>query len=58
VPTLTLIAILLVARDDDGDGGSTPGRRTEGLAIAYKYPRSVVIVDELPKTTTGKILRR
>ncbi|WP_286960140.1 MULTISPECIES: AMP-binding protein [Arsenicicoccus] len=25
---------------------------------AYKYPRAVEIVDELPKTTTGKILRR
>ncbi|SOC50906.1 long-chain acyl-CoA synthetase [Blastococcus aggregatus] len=25
---------------------------------AYKYPRSVVLVDELPKTVTGKILRR
>jgi long-chain acyl-CoA synthetase len=25
---------------------------------AYKYPRQVVIVEELPKTTTGKILRR
>jgi long-chain acyl-CoA synthetase len=25
---------------------------------AYKYPRSVEIVDELPKTATGKILRR
>jgi long-chain acyl-CoA synthetase len=25
---------------------------------AYKYPRTVVVVDELPKTTTGKILRR
>ncbi|MEP7023856.1 MAG: AMP-binding protein, partial [Actinomycetota bacterium] len=25
---------------------------------AYKYPRSVEFVDELPKTTTGKILRR
>jgi len=25
---------------------------------AYKYPRSVVVVDELPKTVTGKILRR
>lgn len=25
---------------------------------AYKYPRSVVIVDELPKNTAGKILRR
>ncbi|MGW1681354.1 class I adenylate-forming enzyme family protein [Saccharopolyspora sp. NPDC002376] len=25
---------------------------------AYKYPRSVEILDELPKTATGKILRR
>ncbi|GAA3184360.1 hypothetical protein GCM10010531_43190 [Blastococcus jejuensis] len=25
---------------------------------AYKYPRSVVLLDELPKTVTGKILRR
>jgi long-chain acyl-CoA synthetase len=25
---------------------------------AYKYPRSVDLVDELPKTVTGKILRR
>jgi long-chain acyl-CoA synthetase len=25
---------------------------------AYKYPRRVVILEELPKTTTGKILRR
>jgi long-chain acyl-CoA synthetase len=25
---------------------------------AYKYPREVVVIDELPKTPTGKILRR
>jgi long-chain acyl-CoA synthetase len=25
---------------------------------AYKYPRQVVVIDELPKTVTGKILRR
>ena len=25
---------------------------------AYKYPRVVVLIDELPKTVTGKILRR
>ncbi|HEX4248011.1 MAG TPA: AMP-binding protein [Pseudonocardia sp.] len=25
---------------------------------AYKYPRSIEFIDELPKTTTGKILRR
>ena len=25
---------------------------------AYKYPRSIEFVDDLPNTTTGKILRR
>jgi long-chain acyl-CoA synthetase len=25
---------------------------------AYKYPRRLEIIDELPKTVTGKILRR
>jgi long-chain acyl-CoA synthetase len=25
---------------------------------AYKYPRAVELVDDLPKTVTGKILRR
>ena len=25
---------------------------------AYKYPRQVELVDEIPKTVTGKILRR
>ncbi|WP_326948004.1 AMP-binding protein [Amycolatopsis sp. NBC_01307] len=25
---------------------------------AYKYPRTIVVLDELPKTTSGKILRR
>jgi long-chain acyl-CoA synthetase len=25
---------------------------------AYKYPRTVEIVEDLPKTVTGKILRR
>jgi long-chain acyl-CoA synthetase len=25
---------------------------------AYKYPRILEIVDELPKTATGKLLRR
>lgn len=28
------------------------------LLAAYKYPRLVEIVDELPKTATGKVLRR
>jgi long-chain acyl-CoA synthetase len=29
-----------------------------GQLAAYKYPRSIEFIDELPKTTTGKILRR
>lgn len=28
------------------------------LMAAYKYPREVVVVEDLPKTATGKILRR
>jgi len=28
------------------------------LMAAYKYPRLVEIVDEIPKTVTGKVLRR
>ncbi|WP_019854550.1 class I adenylate-forming enzyme family protein [Actinopolyspora mortivallis] len=30
----------------------------QGRLAAYKYPREVVLLDELPKTATGKILRR
>ena len=29
-----------------------------GRLAAYKRPRQIEIVDELPKTATGKILRR
>ncbi|MCF3961533.1 class I adenylate-forming enzyme family protein [Streptomyces fuscigenes] len=39
----------------DGDGLATYCK--ERLA-AYKYPRAVEILPELPKTTSGKILRR
>ena len=49
--------------------GRAQGRRTpppptscantsKSQAAAYKYPRHVWIVDELPKTPTGKILKR
>ena len=39
------------------DGGELQAFAKERLA-AYKYPRAVWIVDELPKGPTGKILRR
>ncbi|MDJ0344550.1 AMP-binding protein [Streptomyces sp. H10-C2] len=44
-----------------------PGRSAEAAELiayckerlaAYKYPREVEVLDELPKTTSGKILRR
>ncbi|MBK1787630.1 class I adenylate-forming enzyme family protein [Prauserella cavernicola] len=41
--------------------GVTPDELTEFTRerlAAYKYPRAVEIVDELPKTASGKILRR
>ena len=30
----------------------------KGLLAAYKYPRNLWFVDELPKGPTGKILKR
>jgi long-chain acyl-CoA synthetase len=44
-----------------------PGHRVDGDELiafcrermaAYKYPRLVEILDELPKTASGKLLRR
>lgn len=40
---------------------ATPAELIEHCKVrmaAYKYPRQLVIVDDLPKTVTGKILRR
>ncbi|HYN30025.1 MAG TPA: long-chain fatty acid--CoA ligase, partial [Dermatophilaceae bacterium] len=40
---------------------ATPGDITEftkARIAAYKYPRHVWVVEELPKGPTGKILRR
>ena len=31
---------------------------TKALTAPYKYPRKIAFVDDLPKTTTGKIQRR
>lgn len=42
------------------DRGIRPGDRVgvKRQVAAYKYPRQVWIVDALPKTATGKILKR
>jgi long-chain acyl-CoA synthetase len=61
VPHATLgeeVAAVVVARQ-----GATvsPGELqawTKERVAAYKYPRYVVLVDELPKSPTGKILKR
>ncbi|QPP07804.1 long-chain fatty acid--CoA ligase [Streptomyces bathyalis] len=48
----------------EGAGGGEPVTEDALIAYckermaAYKYPRSVVFLDDLPKTSTGKILRR
>jgi long-chain acyl-CoA synthetase len=43
-------------------GASTTGEElrafAKGRVAAHKYPRTVDVVDELPKTSTGKILKR
>ena len=49
-------AVALKAGED-----ATPGELREFMkskVAAYKYPRAIVIVDELPKGPTGKILKR
>ena len=49
--------VRLAERGGVGDRERT-GRVLQQQMAAYKYPRQVVIVEELPKTVTGKILRR
>ena len=61
VPHQTLgedVAAVVVARPGiDLDPDQLKGWAKERVA-AYKYPRHVVVVDELPKSPTGKILKR
>ncbi|SFS64722.1 class I adenylate-forming enzyme family protein [Saccharopolyspora flava] len=53
----TVKAFISLARDSSATGEELVEHCKRQLA-AYKYPRSVEILDELPKTATGKILRR
>ncbi|MCW2760423.1 MAG: long-chain-fatty-acid--CoA ligase, partial [Marmoricola sp.] len=50
-------AAVALKQGSDVDGEELQAFAKERLA-AYKYPRAVWIVDELPKGPTGKILRR
>ena len=45
------------ARAEEDRRGRGEGVVAERVA-AYKYPRHVVVIDELPKSPTGKILKR
>jgi long-chain acyl-CoA synthetase len=61
VPHETLgeeVAALIVARPDAGLTVEGVQRWAQERVAAYKYPRIVVFVDDLPKTPTGKILKR
>lgn len=44
-----------------GGSSTTPDELiafTKERMAAYKYPRQVEVLDEVPKTVTGKVLRR
>ena len=57
-------AYVIRAAAADGDGDGMPVNEADLVAwckeqmAAYKYPRSVVFVESLPMTATGKILKR
>jgi len=53
----TVKAFVSLRSNETADGAGLIAFCKERLA-AYKYPRDVEIVDELPKTVTGKVLRR
>jgi long-chain acyl-CoA synthetase len=53
----TVKAYVSLVRDADATPEELIAFCRERMA-AYKYPRQVVVIDELPKTVTGKILRR
>ena len=71
-PAVREAAVVGVPHDDARRGGRRGGRAKDGADVsadelqafvkervaAYKYPRHVWFVDELPKGPTGKILKR
>jgi long-chain acyl-CoA synthetase len=61
VPHETLgedVAALVVTRPEEAVDPEALKAWTRERVAAYKYPRHVVLVDELPKSPTGKILKR
>ncbi len=61
VPDETLgeeVVALVVLRPGASAGADEIQAWTKERVAAYKYPRRVILVDELPKGPTGKILKR
>ena len=52
-----VVALVVPAQDGDLDPEAVKAFARERLA-AYKYPRHVVVVSELPKGPTGKVSKR
>jgi long-chain acyl-CoA synthetase len=52
------VAALVVGRAGSSPDPDALRAYAKGRVAAYKYPRHVVLVDELPSGPTGKILRR
>jgi long-chain acyl-CoA synthetase len=52
------VGAAVVLKDDTSCEESELRDYVKGEVAAYKYPRRIWFVDELPKTATGKILKR
>jgi long-chain acyl-CoA synthetase len=71
-PAVSMVAVSGVSDPDKGELAQafvvpTPGftpteaellQHCRGILAAYKVPRAIIFVEDLPKTSTGKILRR
>ena len=52
------VAAVVVLRDGGNISPDDLREYARERVAAYKYPRTVVVVDELPTGATGKILKR
>lgn len=49
---------LFIVKSDDSLTGDAVTEHCRGCLTGYKVPKHIVFIDELPKSTVGKILRR
>ena len=52
------VTAVVVPKEGSGLTGEDVERHAAGVLAAYKRPKFVVLVDELPKNPSGKILKR